>query len=53
MLVNSRLGKGVPGTVEKMPVRHLDMQLAVNPRSMFAPSSKPLFHFSARAAAGS
>ena len=35
VLVNSA-GKGVPGTVEAMPVKHLDMQLAVNVRGMFA-----------------
>jgi NAD(P)-dependent dehydrogenase (short-subunit alcohol dehydrogenase family) len=34
LLVNSA-GKGVPGAVETMPVKHFDMQLAVNLRGMF------------------
>jgi NAD(P)-dependent dehydrogenase (short-subunit alcohol dehydrogenase family) len=34
VLVNSA-GKGVPGTVETMPVKYFDMQLAVNLRGMF------------------
>ena len=34
ILVNSA-GKGVPGTVETMPIKHFDMQFAVNLRGMF------------------
>ncbi len=34
MLVNSA-GKGVPGTVETMPAKYFDMQLAVNLRGTF------------------
>lgn len=34
LLVNSA-GKGIPGTVEQMPVRHFDVQVGVNLRGMF------------------